>query len=92
MNGKLVDDNTIRVEDRVDTTMVRVRKIWSDHNYSKRPTSVKFHLLRNSKQLQDAKYTVTLTTRTPATGRTRGPICPDMMRTATGTTTRLTRN
>lgn len=60
VNGKLVDDNTIRVEDRVDTTMVRVRKIWSDHNYSKRPTSVKFHLLRNSKQLQDAKYTVTL--------------------------------
>lgn len=60
MNGKLVDGNTIRVEDRVDTTMVRVRKIWSDHNYSERPTSVTFHLLRNSKQLQDAKYTVTL--------------------------------
>ena len=40
--------------------MVRVRKIWSDHNYSERPTSVTFHLLRNSKQLQDAKYTRTL--------------------------------
>lgn len=60
VNGKLVDGNTIRVEDRVDTTMVRVRKIWSDHNYDVRPTSVTFHLLRNSKQLQDAKYTVTL--------------------------------
>ena len=60
VNGKLVDGNTIRVEDRVDTTMVRVRKIWSDHNYSERPTSVTFHLLRNSKQLQDAKYTMTL--------------------------------
>ena len=60
VDGKLVDGNTIRVEDRVDTTMVRVRKIWSDHNYSERPTSVTFHLLRNSKQLQDAKYTRTL--------------------------------
>lgn len=26
VDGRLVDDNTIRVEDRVDTTMVRVRK------------------------------------------------------------------
>ena len=58
IDGVLQSDRTIRVEDRIATTMVRVRKVWSDSNYSKRPTTVTFHLLRNAKELTDKRYTV----------------------------------
>lgn len=58
IDGVLQSDRTIRVEDRIATTMVRVRKVWSDSNYPKRPTAVTFHLLRNAKELPDKQYTV----------------------------------
>lgn len=58
IDGVLQSDRTIRVEDRIATTMVRVRKVWSDSNYPKRPTAVTFHLLRNAKELTDKQYTV----------------------------------
>ncbi len=58
IDGVLQSDRTIRVEDRIATTMVRVRKVWSDSNYSGRPTTVTFHLLRNAKELTDKRYTV----------------------------------
>lgn len=54
----LQSDRTVHVEDRIDTTMVRVRKVWSDSNYSGRPSSVTFHLLRDAKELTDKQYTV----------------------------------
>ena len=54
----LQSDRTVHVEDRIDTTMVRVRKVWSDSNYSGRPSSVTFHLLRDAKELTDEQYTV----------------------------------
>lgn len=58
IDGVLQSDRTIRVEDRVATTMVRVRKVWSDSNYGDRPEKVTFHLLRNAKELTDQQYTV----------------------------------
>ena len=58
IDGVLQSDRTIRVEDRIATTMVRVRKVWSDSNYPKRPTAVTFHLLRNAKELTDKQSTV----------------------------------
>lgn len=54
----LQSDRTVHVEDRIDTTMVRVRKVWSDLNYSGRPSSVTFHLLRDAKELTGKQYTV----------------------------------
>lgn len=54
----LQSDRTVHVEDRIDTTMVRVRKVWSDSNYRYRPEKVTFHLLRNAKELTDQQYTV----------------------------------
>lgn len=54
----LQSDRTVHVEDRIDTIMVRVRKVWSDLNYSGRPSSVTFHLLRNAKELTGKQYTV----------------------------------
>lgn len=58
IDGVLQSDRTIRVEDRIATTMVRVRKVWSDSNYGGRPEKVTFHLLRNAKELTDKQYTV----------------------------------
>lgn len=58
IDGVLQSDRTIRVEDRIATTMVRVRKVWSDSNYGNRPEKVTFHLLRNAKELTDQQYTV----------------------------------
>lgn len=58
IDGVLQSDRTIRVEDRIATTMVRVRKVWSDSNYGDRPEKVTFHLLRNAKELTDKQYTV----------------------------------
>ena len=58
IDGVLQSDRTIRVEDRIATTMVRVRKVWSDSNYGNRPEKVTFHLLRNAKELTDKQYTV----------------------------------
>lgn len=58
IDGVLQSDRTIRVEDRIATTMVRVRKVWSDSNYRNRPEKVTFHLLRNAKELTDQQYTV----------------------------------
>lgn len=58
IDGVLQGDRTIRVEDRIATTMVRVRKVWSDSNYGNRPEKVTFHLLRNAKELTDKQYTV----------------------------------
>ena len=58
IDGVLQSDRTIRVEDRIATTMVRVRKVWSDSNYGNRPEKVTFHLLRNAKELTDKRYTV----------------------------------
>lgn len=58
IDGVLQSDRTIRVEDRIATTMVRVRKVWSDSNYGDRPEKVTFHLLRNAKELTDQQYTV----------------------------------
>lgn len=58
IDGVLQSDRTIRVEDRIATTMVRVRKVWSDSNYGNRPEKVTFHLLRNAKELSDKQYTV----------------------------------
>lgn len=58
IDGVLQSDRTIRVEDRIATTMVRVRKVWSDSNYGDRPEKVTFHLLRNAKKLTDKQYTV----------------------------------
>lgn len=58
IDGVLQSDRTIRVEDRIATTMVRVRKVWSDSNYRNRPEKVTFHLLRNAKELIDQQYTV----------------------------------
>ena len=58
IDGVLQSDRTIRVEDRIATTMVRVRKVWSDSNYGDRPENVTFHLLRNAKELTDQQYTV----------------------------------
>lgn len=58
IDGVLQSDRTIRVEDRIATTMVRVRKVWSDLNYGDRPEEVTFHLLRNAKELTDKQYTV----------------------------------
>lgn len=58
IDGVLQSDRTIRVEDRIATTMVRVRKVWSDSNYGNRPEKVTFHLLRNAKELIDKQYTV----------------------------------
>uniref|UniRef100_UPI00359C5E24 Cna B-type domain-containing protein n=1 Tax=Bifidobacterium adolescentis TaxID=1680 RepID=UPI00359C5E24 len=58
IDGVLQSDRTIRVEDRIATTMVRVRKVWSDSNYGDRPEKVTFHLLRNAKELTDKRYTV----------------------------------
>lgn len=58
IDGVLQSDRTIRVEDRIATTMVRVRKVWSDSNYGNRPENVTFHLLRNAKELTDKQYTV----------------------------------
>lgn len=58
IDGVLQSDRTIRVEDRIATTMVRVRKVWSDSNYGDRPEKVTFHLLRNAKKLTDKRYTV----------------------------------
>ena len=54
----LQSDRTVHVEDRIDTIMVRVRKVWSDLNYSGRPSSVTFHLLRDAKELTGKQYTV----------------------------------
>lgn len=53
IDGVLQSDRTIRVEDCIATTMVRVRKVWSDSNYRNRPEKVTFHLLRNAKELTD---------------------------------------
>lgn len=58
IDGVLQSDRTIRVEDCIATTMVRVRKVWSDSNYRNRPEKVTFHLLRNAKELTDQQYTV----------------------------------
>lgn len=58
IDGVLQSDRTIRVEDCIATTMVRVRKVWSDSNYGDRPEKVTFHLLRNAKELIDKQYTV----------------------------------
>lgn len=58
IDGVLQSDRTIRVEDCIATTMVRVRKVWSDSNYGDRPEKVTFHLLRNAKELIDRQYTV----------------------------------
>lgn len=58
IDGVLQSDRTIRVEDRIAITMVRVRKVWSDSNYGNRPEKVTFHLLRNAKELTDKRYTV----------------------------------
>ena len=58
IDGVLQSDRTIRVEDCIATTMVRVRKVWSDSNYGDRPEKVTFHLLRNAKELIDQQYTV----------------------------------
>lgn len=52
----LQSDRTVHVEDRIDTIMVRVRKVWSDLNYSGRPSSVTFHLLRDAKELTGKQY------------------------------------
>ncbi len=52
-----MSDRTIRVEDLIATTMVRVRKVWSDNDEWLRQ-KVTFHLLRNAKELTDkAQYT-----------------------------------
>ena len=58
IDGVLQSDRTIRVEDCIATTMVRVRKVWSDSNYGDRPEKITFHLLRNAKELIDKQYTV----------------------------------